>query len=214
MITPARLHRTSRQRRRSILLAALFAGLSVLSAACSIGEDSEPRNIPEDRIVGFGAGATGDAATGASRIYLLTPPTDDGQRRLRAVSRVAETGGPDELLQSLFSGPNADEVERSLGTALPTDIVLISARTVGTRLTIDINNSLAELSDEGVRFALAQIVATASEIDGIERVRIRVEGANQAWPTGDGRLVIEALSIYDYPGFLESSQPPFTALPS
>lgn len=208
------MQRVARRTVRSRLTAALFAGLSLVGAGCSIGEDSAPRDIPGDRIGGFGTGATGDAADGASRIYLLTPPTDDEQRRLRAVSRVAETGGPEELLRSLFSGPNSDEVESALGTALPPDIELINARTVGTRLTIDISNSLAELSDEGVRFALAQIVATASEIEGVERVRIRVEGANQAWPTGDGRLVVEALSIFDYPGFLESSQPPFAALPA
>ena len=134
------LSRRRPQRAGRKLAAALIAGLSLVSAGCSIGEDSAPRDIPADRIAGFGTGATGDAATGASRIYLLTPPTDDEQRRLRAVSRVAETGGPDELLRSLFSGPNSDEVERALGTALPPDIELLSARTVGTRLTIDISN--------------------------------------------------------------------------
>ena len=188
--------------------------LVLLGAGCAVPEDGEPRDIPDDRIVGFEGAATGDEAAGASRIYLLTPPSDDEQRRLRAVPREGETGGAEELLRSLFSGPNADEVENSLGTALPPDIELLSERLVGTVLTIDIDNSLAELSDDGVRLALAQIVATASVIDGVDVVRIRVNGANQAWPTGDGRLVVEALSIYDYPGYLESSQPPFPALPA
>lgn len=205
--------RAESSRRRKARLIALLAVLTI-AASCSISEDGAPRDIPQDRIVGFGAGATGDVAAGASRIYLLTPPTEDEQRRLRAVPRVAETGGPEELLGSLFAGPNAEEVEGSLGTALPTEIVLLSARRVGTRLTVDIDNSLEELSDDGVRLALAQIVATASEIDGVTGVRIQVDGVNQTWPTGDGRLVDEALSVYDYPGYLESSQPPFPALPA
>lgn len=199
---------------RSRLMRVALVGLVLaLSAGCAVREDGAPRDIPQDRIR-FGGGATGDAAAGASRIYLLTPPTDDEQRRLRAVPRVAETGGSEELLRSLFSGPNAEEVENSLGTALPPDIGLLSTRNVGTRLIVDIDNSLAELSDEGVRLALAQIVATASQIDGVNGVRIRVNGTDQAWPTGDGRLAIEALTVYDYPGFLESSQPPFPALPA
>lgn len=206
---------TPRRRVRSVV-ATVLATLSLTGVAgCSVREDAAPRDIPDERIVGFSTGATGDAAAGASRIYLLTPSSDDEQRRLRSVRRPAEAGTPDELLRSLISGPNSVEVENSLGTAIPSDLELVSpARTVGTRLTIDINNSLEGLSDEGVRLALAQIVATASEIDGVERVRIRVEGNNQAWPTGDGRLVDEALSIYDYPGYLESSQPPFPALPT
>lgn len=200
------------RRRRWLLIVLAAIGLAV--SGCSISEDGSPRDVPEDRIVGFGVGATGDEAGGTNRIYLLTPPSDDEQRRLRAVPRIAETGGPEELLRSLFSGPNADEVENSLGTALPPDIQLNSARTVGTRLLVDIDNTLEELSDDGVRLALAQIVATASEIDNVRGVQISVNGANQAWPIGDGRLVVEALSIFDYPGYLESSQPAFPALPA
>lgn len=187
--------------------------LLVVVSSCAISEDAAPRDIPDEREVGLGAGATGDAAIGASRIYLLTPATDEEQRRLRSVARDV-TPTPEDLLASLLSGPNNSEVENSLGTALPPELELNSALTVGTRLTIDLSNGLAGLSDEGLRLALAQIVATASEIDGVERVRIRVDGADQAWPTGDGRLVEDPLSIYDYPGYLESSQPAFPALPS
>lgn len=195
----------------NIALALLLLGSS---AGCALSEDTSPRDIPEDLVVDFGNTATGDAATGANRIYLLTPSDEAEQRRLRAVPRQDDSGGTEELIKSLFAGPNADEAEASLGSAIPTELKLISARTVGTRLTIDIGTGLTGLSDDGVRLALAQIVATASELDGVERVRIQVEGVNQAWPTGDGRLVDAALSIYDYPGLLETSQPAFTALPS
>lgn len=198
-------------RHTSRLVAVLLFG-SI--AGCAISEDASPRNIPEDLIGDLNVVASGDAATGTNRIYLLTPPDDDEQQRLRAVPRQDDSGGTEEVIESLFAGPNPDEAEALLGSAIPTDLELISARTVGTRLTIDIRDGLTGLSDDGVRFALAQIVATASELDGVERVRIQVEGVNQAWPTGDGRLVDAALSIYDYPGLLETSQPAFTALPS
>ena len=200
---------TGHLRRRRLL--AIVAGLLVATTSCAVREDAAPR--PLVGIGVFDASATGDAAVGANRIYLLTATNADGQRRLRSVPRDV-TGGADELIRSLLSGPNNAEVENSLGTAIPSDLELNSVRSVGTRLTIDIGDGLAELSDEAIRLALAQIVATASELDGVERVRIRVDGANRAWPTGDGRLSDEALSVYDYPGYLESSQPAFPALSS
>ena len=202
-----RLRRTVRRGGAAFAVAAVV----VTATSCSVREDASPR--PLVGIGVFGASATGDAAVGANRIYLLTATNADGQRRLRSVPRDV-TGGADELIRSLLSGPNNDEVENSLGTAIPSDLQLNSVSAVGTRLTIDIGDGLAELSDEAIRLALAQIVATASELEGVERVRIRVDGENRAWPTGDGRLTDEALSVYDYPGYLESSQPAFPALSS
>ncbi len=114
----------------------------------------------------------------------------------------------------MLAGGNEDESALGLTSAIPADLEIEQARTVGTRLTIDINDALGELSDLGLRQALAQIVATASEIDQVQQVRLRVGGQNQGWPTGDGEVTDRPLTIYDYPGFLESSQPAFPALPS
>ena len=48
----------------------------------------------------------------------------------------------------------------------------------------------------------------------MQQVRLRVDGENQGWPTGDGEVTDRPLTIYDYPEFLETSQPDFPALPS
>ncbi|NKB42009.1 MAG: hypothetical protein GKR86_13430, partial [Ilumatobacter sp.] len=133
------------------------------------------------------------------------------QPRLRAVSRNDATDA-EELLTSLLAGANEDENALGLTTAIPADLAIEQARTVGTRLTIDINDALSELSDLGLRQALAQIVATAFEVDQVQQVRLRVNGQNQGWPTGDGEVADRPLTIYDYPEFLETSQPDFPAL--
>jgi spore germination protein GerM len=187
---------------------ALVLGVS----ACSISEDAAPKDIPEDQRGNFGELATGDAAIGGSRIYLLSPAGTDDQSFLRAVQR-SDATNPEELLDSLVAGANGDESADGLTTAIPADLVIAEASTVGTRLTIDINDALNGLSDRGLRQALAQIVATSSEIDQVQQVRLRVNGQNQGWPTGDGEVTDRPLTIYDYPGFLESSQPDFPALP-
>lgn len=181
-------------------------------AGCTITADGAPRDIPVDQRGNFGEAAPGDAAIGESRIYLLTPATADEQSLLRAVPR-SDATNPEELLTSLIAGANEDESASGLSSAVPTDLEILDASTVGTRLTIDVNDALSELSDQGLRQALAQIVATASEIDQVQQIRLQVNGQNQGWPTGDGEVTDIPLTIYDYPGFLESSQPDFPALP-
>jgi spore germination protein GerM len=195
--------------RRPLLVLALAA----LAASCAIQEDAAPRDIPIDQRGNFGELATGDAAEGGSRIYLLSPVSTGEQALLRSVPR-SEAATAEELLTSLLAGANEDENALGLTSAIPADLEIEQARTVGTRLTIDINDALTELTDLGLRQALAQIVATASEVDQVQQVRLRVGGENQGWPTGDGEVTDRPLTIYDYPGVLESSQPDFPALPS
>ncbi len=182
-------------------------------SSCAIREDPAPRAIPDEERAAFGLTPTGDAAEGIGRIYLLSPAAQEGQTQLRSVNRV-EPANPEELFQSLIAGANEDESARGLSSAVPTDLEILSARTVGTRLTIDVNEALNELSDLGLRQALAQIVATAVAIDQVQLVRLRVNGEDTVWPTGDGEGTDQPLSIYDYPGFLETSQPAFPTQPS
>lgn len=196
---------------RSTLL--LTAAIVLVGGACSVREDARPRVIPVEQRNDVNEIATGEEAEGASRIYLLSPVGTEEQIQLRSVPR-NEAASPAELLASLLRGANEAETAAGLSTAIPADLEIKSARTVGTRLTIDINDAFNELSDDGLRQALAQLVATAGEIGQVQQVRLRVDGENQDWPTGDGVLTDRPLTIYDYPGFLETSQPSFPSLPA
>ncbi|WP_420450471.1 GerMN domain-containing protein [Ilumatobacter sp.] len=198
----------------SRLVRSIVGGLALLGlvGACSIREDARPRPIPDDETVVFGASATGDEATGDRSIYLLAPTSSDEQPQLRSVRRQDASSDPLELLRSLLAGPNEDEA--GLTTAIPDALAIQDARTVGNRVTIDMNDALNELSDVGLRLALAQIVATASEIDEVRQVRLRVDGENRSWPTGSGEVTDVPLTVYDYPGFVETSQPAFPSLPT
>jgi spore germination protein GerM len=179
--------------------------------SCSIREDAAPREIPQAENEVFGEFPTGEDASGDRSIYLLTPVNADEQPQLRSVRRNTSSN-PLDLLDSLLLGPNLQENEDGLTSALPDDLMVLDTRTVGTRLTIDLNDALTRLSDVGQRVALAQIVATVTSIDRVQQVRVLVDGENRPWPTGDGTVTDRPLSIYDYPGLVESSQPPFPAL--
>jgi len=198
--------------RRSAAAAALAVVIFV-GSGCGIDTDSAPRDVPDDQSIEFDPGVSGDAAVGTGLVYLLAPSDPDEPARLRAVPRDVPSDA-EELLTSLFSGPNTAEQKQQLGTALPRDIRLLSTRTVGRVLTIDVSDVFGELTTVALRLAIGQIVATASEIDGVDTVRVRIEGVPQVWPTGDGELTAEPLSIYDYPGLVESTQPALPAIPS
>ena len=182
-------------------------------AGCSIQPEASPNDLPEERANVFGEPATGDEAAGTNRIYLLAPPDVEAPQRLRSVQRDVPPAA-DSVLESLFAGPNADERDEQLDTAIPADVVLLSARPVGQLLTVDLNDVFDDLTPDGLRLAVAQIVSTATDIDGVQSVQLRIDGEPRVWPLGNGELTDRALTQYDYPGLVESSQPAFPAIPS
>lgn len=195
------------------MLALVLVTLTVMSG-CSIQPDASPNDLPTERADVFGEPVTGDATAGTNRIYLLSPTDPEAPQRLRAVQRDVTTA-PASVLSSLFAGPNATERrDAQLDTAIPPDVELIAARPVGQVLTIDLSDSFDELTPDGLRLAVAQIVSTATDIDGVESVQLRIDGEPQVWPLGNGELTNRPLTKFDYPGLVESSQPAFPAIPS
>jgi spore germination protein GerM len=190
----------------TLLALATFAG-------CSIQPDASPNDLPAERANVFGEPETGDEAAGTNRIYLLAPPDVDAPQRLRSVQRDVPTAA-ESVLESLFAGPNADERDAQIDTAIPADVELLDARPVGQVLTVDLNDVFDDLTPDGLRLAVAQIVTTATDIDGVQSVQLRIDGEPRVWPLGSGELTDRPLTQYDYPGLVESSQPAFPALPS
>ena len=197
--------------RRVVALTSI--ALALITAGCSIQPEASPNDLPDEVANVFGEPATGDEAAGTNRIYLLAPPDVEAPQRLRSVQRdVAPTA--ESVLESLFAGPNADERDSQLDTAIPADVELLDARPVGQVLTVDLNDVFDDLTPDGLRLAVAQIVSTATELDGVQSVQLRIDGEPRVWPLGNGELTDRPLTQYDYPGLVESSQPAFPAIPS
>ena len=196
------------------LVAVLLALVAVVTA-CSIQPESAPNDLSAERTGVFGEPATGDEAAGTQRIYLLAPPDPEQPLRLRAVSRDVPTGASSAVLESLFAGPNAEERDEQLDTAIPSDVELLGTpRPIGQVLSIDMNDVFGDLTPDGLRLAVAQIVATATEIDGVRAVELRIDGTPRVWPLGNGELTDRPLTAYDYPGLVESTQPAFPGVPT
>jgi len=187
---------------------ALIVALGV--AGCSIQPNSAPRDVPEAQRPQLDTEPDAGQAIGAGRVFLLAGGS--AETRLRSVPREAEPGAP--IIQSLLDGPNEGELDDGLQTALPPGLELYSARPTGSTFTIDLSDELLNLNSAQLRVAIAQLVFTASEIDGVSDVRILVDDTPRTWPDGRGTLRSSALSVHDFPDVAETTQPPFPAIPS
>lgn len=190
------------------------AALALVVSACAIQPDAAPRDIPANERLELDPSSGPDAgqASGAGRIFLAVADPDDGEVRLRSVLR--EASETRELFEALLGGPNGEEVDVGMESMLPAGLVLnIEPRITASTLTLDVSEEILGLSSDQARIAVAQIVFTANEIEGVRSVRLRVDGTAREWPNGRGELRTEALSIYDYPGVAESSQPPYPPVP-
>lgn len=198
----------SRFVRRAVLAT---SALLVTLAGCAIQPDSGPRDVPDDHAarIAIGTAVEGAAAQGSGRIYLLAP--DGSDARLRTVLRAPE--GQEGQIETLIQGPNPDEIADGLDTAIPSDLSVNSVRFEGGVVNVDVGPEIEDLSDTRLQLAVAQIVFTASELPGAESVVIRVDGNSRAWPDGDGELKTDPLTVYDFIGYAESSQPAYPVTP-
>lgn len=188
--------------------------LGVAMSGCAVGTDEAPRDIEQGTVVGRDPNDDAQAAGGAGRIYLTVPGVSGEPTRLRSVAR--DLGDdPDAVVAALLAGPNGDEFTDQLRTALPDGLQVITLqRRAGGIVDLDITDEIQQLSGDAQVLALAQIVYTMSELNGIEAVRISVDGESVQWPDGNGELTVGPLTVYDFPGLEPTAQPAYPAVPS
>ena len=187
------------------------AALAVAVSACAIQPDSGPRDVPDDHQAraAIAPAAEGAEASGTGRIYLLAP--EGSAQPLRAVLR--DPKGQQELIETLVQGPNEEEFADGLRTQIPVGLEVNGVQFNGGVVEVDVGGEIADLSDQDQQLAVAQIVFTASELSGADSVLIEVDGTSRSWPDGDGDLQSDPLTVYDFVGFAESSQPAYPVTP-
>jgi spore germination protein GerM len=190
--------------RRALTTILVTAGLL---SGCGVQPDSVPRDLPDaEQALESSTGSSNTAASGADRIYLIAPGED---RLLRSVQRDA-VSAPD-LVRILLRGPTDTEIEAQFNTAIPSTTELISARTQGQILTVNLTPDIIELDTQSLVRAIAQIVYTATELDGIEAVQVEIDGEPLSVPTPSGTATNVPLRIYDFPNTVQTSQPAYPA---
>jgi hypothetical protein len=190
------------------LLPMAVLALLIALAACGVQPEDSPRQVPEE-LARLGGNPSGGVAVGAERIYLVEPGTE---QLLRSVPRDASSA--EDLISTLFAGPNDEERNAQFGSAIPSGLSIRSVRSQGSVLYVDVSEQLSTLSGQGLIQALAQIVYTACELDQVDSVQLLVNGARTAWPRADRESTTAALRVYDYPGMVRSAQPAYPSIPA
>ncbi|MBD0328683.1 MAG: GerMN domain-containing protein [Thermoleophilia bacterium] len=98
--------------------------------------------------------------------------------QLAAVQRQAGERAPVEAaLRALFEGPTDAERSRGFRTNIPAAAVLRSVVVRDRVATVDVSRRFTLGGRPSLHARLAQVVFTATAVDGVERVRLEVEGA-------------------------------------
>jgi spore germination protein GerM len=200
---------------RSLRRAATAFIAALLLVSCGVSNDDSPRDIPEadQQPLGFNPERSAGAASGTARIYLLGSAAAGQTAAMIPVARdVNET--PTAVLEALLEGANATELTRQYRSAVPAGTELRAASLRSGVLWVDLSAELLQLSGNDLIDAVAQIVFTASEIEGVQGVWILVDGQEQQWPDGSGELQRDPLTVFDFPGLVASAQPAYPAIPS
>jgi spore germination protein GerM len=102
-------------------------------------------------------------------------------------------------LRVLEGGPTGDEFARGLTTAIPPGSEIRRVIVRNDTAIVDVSERFEENVRGQEELALAQIVYTATGLEGVERVRFRLEGEPTVVPREDGTQTSGAVSRNDYP---------------
>lgn len=192
----------------------IVAALSVVASlvGCSLDAESTPRPIAEDPLRRVDEGTGSESRTsGFGRVYLQRSDASGGSV-LVAVQRDL-TLDPNAAMRVLLEGPTDEEQESGLRTAIPRDTELLSTGFVASgTVQVNITSSIFDATGDDLVSAVAQIVLTLVDIEGIDRVSLIVDGDSTEWPRGDGTLTARPLTEFDFPGRALSSQPDYPAI--
>jgi spore germination protein GerM len=190
-------------------LALVLAVVLVVLTGCGVRADRNPRDIPESQRGDLGQGAAPEAGEGTGPKVFFVDEDDDGTARLRGTSR-AVLPTPAAVISELLKGLTATEQERRWRTAIPAGTQLRSAvLTSQGIMDVDLSDDFFLATGEEQVKAVAQVVFTASGLDGVNGVRILVDGRPREWPRGDGVSQSEPLTSELYPELNPSSQPEY-----
>lgn len=194
---------------KNLLALTIFAMLTI---GCSFGPENTSQVIPESQQQKLDEStSSNETGSGLGRVYLQRTESTGGTI-LAGVQRNLSTD-PFDVVQVLLNGPIEAEQDAGLRSAIPASTELLSARYVASDLVrVDLTSEIFQATGDDLVSSVAQIVLSLSDIRGIQRVIIAVNGQVNEWPKGDGSLTSQPLTAFDFPGRAISSQPAYPAV--
>lgn len=188
----------------------VFVAAAIAVAGCSVSTNEDPQaagDLFQDLLVSSTTTTSStrpENVTRSATVYFLE--VNEGATRLVPVDRELDVGARvQEVLANLFTVPpntTGDErpEEQGLTSAIGSTATLRSATLASnsSQLIVDITGLFGSAQGAGLRNALAQIVWTATEDQGVDEVSFRNEGVPVPAIVGNGETVERAVNRTDY----------------
>jgi spore germination protein GerM len=170
------------------------------TGACGISSSDHPETIAAENLPpglldpnpGTSTTLADSPATTSVPVYFLVRTGDE--ERLAAVDReVQDVDSAGERLRVLFSQPTAEENDSGITSAVPTDLVLLAEPELDPEtgvLTVDLSSELFSVQAAELTRAVAQLVYTVTDVEGVSLVRFLVDG--EPTPVPDDESVEKA----------------------
>ncbi len=186
------------------LLAGLILVVGLLLVACGVPEDDRPQELTADEVP-FGLLTTAPTTTTTpenlppsreAELYFL-----DSEGLLEPLPREVEDRSPRMVIETLLATDTAG-LPATFSSNIPPDTLLLDIFTESDGqndvLTVDLSEQFTTIEGERFIAAVAQIVFTASDLDGVDAVSFRVEGERIPVSDEEGATQDEPVTPLDY----------------
>lgn len=199
--------------KRLATFAVLALVLAVLGSACGIQPDTSPRSLAADEVP-YGLLDEGPPIPSPSTsvpevdrvnvaVYFLL-----GERLQPAARALPDPPSAARVLNTLLSGPTDEEAVSGLRTAInPTTQATVS-RPANDIVAVDLTPDFTAVPGLEQRLAIAQIVFTATGVDGVSAVSFSIGGAPIGIPLPDGTVTAEPVTRDAFPNLAPSETNP------
>ena len=184
----------------------LLLGAVALLVACGVPEDSAPQELTAADVP-FGMLTT--APTTTTTPIDLAPDREaalyfmDVEGNLRPLNREVEDRSAATVIMTLLATDSSSLPPR-YSTNIPPDTTLLDSFVDDQVLTLDLSEQFTTVVGQRFIAAVAQIVYTATDLDGIEAVSFRVEGEDFPVNDENGAAQDEPVDRLDFVGLAPS----------
>jgi spore germination protein GerM len=173
-------------RRRAFLSVA-----ALVLAGCGIDPQATPEDVAISPIPSIASEPTAGSAGPEVTLWFLA------DEHLTPVTRPASDSTPATALELLAGGPDAEEADAGLTTAVARQSLAVDDPDADGVLTVAVTRTFSSVSGDEQLQELAQVVWTATEFDEVDAVRFASEGQALEVPTDLG-LSDEPVDRDDY----------------
>jgi hypothetical protein len=195
-----------RPMKRRVVPAAVAALLCGVLAGCAIPTQGSPQTIPSSKVPFslLNPHPPTTTTTTLPNLSSLVPVTVfflNSSLQLQPEGRVVQPPAPlQAILTSLMAGPTQGEA-RSVTTALPNDVAVLSTTTQGNVVTVNMNSAFGQITGNNTELAVGQIVATVASENGNDTgVMFEIEGQHTDVPISNGSQVSGPVYLLEFLG--------------